>query len=152
MAVDCNFEEQHPVRHRFISYRYHLSLNVFLQNQLDSTIAILDKYRQSPFTRTFSDKKIRVSVIGYPILLDFPEATSPEANTCFCRIKFCKLGAGGTADKCLRLRPSGGRYNLRTFSSSSLRFEFIQLQYVRLRKKTFSTGRTVILKPPNVSN
>lgn len=41
-----------------------------MQNQLDSTIAILDKYRQSPFTRTFSDKKIRVTVIGYPILLD----------------------------------------------------------------------------------
>lgn len=65
---------------------------------LDSTIAILDKYRQSPFTRTFSDKKIRVTVIGLPDFTRHPEATSPDANTCFCRIKFCKLGAGATTN------------------------------------------------------
>ena len=44
--------------------------HVLLLNQLDDTAAILDKYRQSPFTRTFFSKKIRVTVIGYPILLD----------------------------------------------------------------------------------
>ena len=59
-----------PCPAEFIGYRYHLTIMFYYLNQLDSTIAILDKYRQSPFTRTFSDKKIRVTVIGYPILLD----------------------------------------------------------------------------------
>lgn len=44
----------------------------------------LDKYRQSPFTRTFFSKKIRVTVIGATRFTRQPEATSPEANTCFC--------------------------------------------------------------------
>lgn len=83
MAVDCNFEEQHPVR---LNYGLQIPshTHVLLLNQLDDTVAILDKYRQSPFTRTFSDKKIRVTVIGLPDFTRHPEATSPEANTCFC--------------------------------------------------------------------
>lgn len=69
MAVDCNFEEQHPVR---LNYGLQIPshTHVLLLNQLDDTAAILDKYRQSPFTRTFFFKKNTSNRHWLPVLLD----------------------------------------------------------------------------------